>query len=169
MEIALVTLGILLIVIGLIFAVIPPLPGPPIAFFSLLIYQFGLDKRNIPVWVLVVIGILAVASTYLDNLASVWGTKKLGGTKAGVRGSFIGLIIAVFFTGWIPFVGPFTALLLGPFLGAMIGEMIAGNDTNKAFKSGIGSFIGFLMGMGIKIGVTLLIGIYFFKLVFFNL
>ena len=161
MEIALVTLGILLIVIGLIFAVIPPLPGPPIAFFSLLIYQFGLDKRNIPVWVLVVIGILAVASTYLDNLASVWGTKKLGGTKAGVRGSFIGLIIAVFFTGWIPFVGPF--------LGAMIGEMIAGNDTNKAFKSGIGSFIGFLMGMGIKIGVTLLIGIYFFKLVFFNL
>ncbi|MBX7224428.1 MAG: DUF456 domain-containing protein [Chitinophagales bacterium] len=168
MEIAIATIGIILIVIGLIFAVIPPLPGPPIAFFSLLIYQFGTDKKDIPVWILILIGVLAVASTYLDNLAAVWGTKKFGGTKAGVRGSFIGLIIAVFFTGWIPFVGPFTALLLGPFLGAVIGEMIAGNDINKAINSGIGSFIGFLMGMGIKIGVTLLIGIYFFKLVFFN-
>jgi hypothetical protein len=113
-------------------------------------------------------GLVAIASTFLDNLASIYGTKKFGGTKAGVRGSFIGLIIAVFFTGWIPFIGPFTSILVGSFIGAVIGEKIGGQANEVALKSGFGSFLGFLMGVGIKIGVSLVFLVYFFKLVIFG-
>ena len=145
-EYIIITLGFILLAIGLVSSVIPPLPGPPIAFSSLLLLHFGTSNHPINNWILLIMGIVAIASTFLDNLASIYGTKKFGGTKAGVRGSFIGLIIAVFFTGWIPFIGPFTSILVGPF----------------------GSFLGFLMGVGIKIGVSLVFLVYFFKLVIFG-
>ncbi|MBK8672280.1 MAG: DUF456 domain-containing protein [Bacteroidetes bacterium] len=109
-EYIIITLGFILLAIGLVSSVIPPLPGPPIAFSSLLLLHFGTSNHPINNWILLIMGIVAIASTFLDNLASIYGTKKFGGTKAGVRGSFIGLIIAVFFTGWIPFIGPFTSI-----------------------------------------------------------
>ena len=173
-EYIIITLGFILLAIGLVSSVIPPLPGPPIAFSSLLLLHFGTSNHptsnamhfhpNHPInnWILLIMGIVAIASTFLDNLASIYGTKKFGGTKAGVRGSFIGLIIAVFFTGWIPFIGPFTSILVGPFIGAVIGEKIGGQANEVALKSGFGSFL------GIKIGVSLVFLVYFFKLVIFG-
>ena len=167
-EYIIITLGFILLAIGLVSSVIPPLPGPPIAFSSLLLLHFGTSNHPINNWILLIMGIVAIASTFLDNLASIYGTKKFGGTKAGVRGSFIGLIIAVFFTGWIPFIGPFTSILVGPFIGAVIGEKIGGQANEVALKSGFGSLLGFLMGVGIKIGVSLVFLVYFFKLVIFG-
>ena len=75
------------------------------------------------------------------------------------------LIISKF---WIPFIGPFTSILVGPFIGAVIGEKIGGQANEVALKSGFGSFLGFLMGVGIKIGVSLVFLVYFFKLVIFG-
>lgn len=167
-EAIVITIGFVFLAIGLVSSVLPPLPGPPIAFLSLLLLHFGMPNHPIDTWLLVVMGIVAVGVTFLDNLAAVWGTKKYGGTKAGIRGSFIGLIIAVFFAGWIPFVGPFFAVLLGPFVGAVIGEFLAGSNSNTAFRSGLGSFLGFLMGVGIKIGVSLVFFVYFLKIVIFG-
>lgn len=163
-----ITIGFILLAIGLVSSVIPPLPGPPIAFSSLLLLHFGTPNHPVGNWTLVIMGFVAILSTFMDNLVAIYGTKKFGGTKAGVRGSFIGLIIAIFFTGWIPFIGPFTSILLGPFLGAIIGEKIGGQDNKTAIKSGFGSFLGFLMGVGIKIGVSLVFFVYFFKLAIFD-
>ena len=71
----------------------------------------------------------------------------------GVRGSTIGLIVAIIILPLLGIViGPFGigGIILGPFLGAYIGELMANNKEN-AFRSAIGSFIGFLAGTLIKV------------------
>lgn len=157
-----ITIGIILLVIGLVSCVLPPLPGPPIAYSALLLAYFALDKTNdLPFWVLVVYGVLLVIITIVDYLLPVWSTKKFGGTKAGVRGCFIGILIGILLS---PFGG--FSIILCPFLGAIVGELIDGQNLETAVKSGIGSFIGFLLTSGLKIILVLMICYHFFKAVF---
>jgi uncharacterized protein YqgC (DUF456 family) len=156
-----ITIGVILLLIGLVSCVLPPLPGPPIAFLALLLAYFGLDKHDaLPPWLLITLGFLAVLISIVDSFIPVWSTKKFGGTKAGIRGSFIGILVGIFFLplgGW--------SILLCPFLGAIIGELISGQPVNVAFKSGIASFIGFLLTSGIKIILVVIMCIFYFKAV----
>ena len=118
-------------------------------------------------------GILAIIITLMDYYVPIYGTKISGGTKAGARGSLIGLIIAVLvlpFLGII--IGPFgiIGIILGPFLGALLGEKLAGTPDHLALKAAFGSFFGFLAGTMMKLlygTVTIVvIGIQLFKMIF---
>lgn len=157
-----ITIGIILLVIGLVSCVLPPLPGPPIAYISLLIAYFGLNKtEDVPVWLLITYAIIILIVLIVDYFIPVWSTKKFGGTKAGIRGCFIGIVVGIIFA---PFGG--ISIIICPFLGAMIGELIDGQKFSLAIKSGIGSFIGFLLTSGIKIILVLMICYHYFKAVF---
>ena len=94
-------------------------------------------------------GIIGAIIYVLDYVVPVWGTKTLGGTKAGIRGSTIGLILGLLITFFFP-IG-FIAILLGPFLGAYIGEKNNGTDDKLAWRSALGSFVGFLTGTFLKL------------------
>lgn len=87
--------------------------------------------------------------------------KKFGGTKAGVRGCFIGILIGILLS---PFGG--FSIILCPFLGAITGELIDGQNLETAIKSGVGSFVGFLLTSGLKIILVLMVCYHFFKAVF---
>lgn len=165
MEILLITLGIVLLIVGYVSCILPPLPGPPVAFIALLLLHFGIQDIQFNGWTLTILGVLSILVTILDNFVAVWGTQKFGGTKAGVRGSIIGLIIGIFFL--TPFIGPLS-IMVGPFAGAFIGEIIAGQQPETALKSGIGSFIGFILGLGLKLILTTWIAFLFFKSVFWG-
>jgi len=156
MDWFLAILGGLLILIGLLGALLPVLPGPPLSFIGLLLLHFT-RWADFSTQFLVIMGVLATLVTAVDYVVPMWGTKKFGGSKAGVRGSTIGLVIGVFF---FPPIG----IIIGPFLGALIAElMINSDDFNKALKSGIGSLVGFLMGTGLKLGASLLMAVYFVR------
>lgn len=163
MEAFIITLGIILLIIGYVSCILPPLPGPPVAFLSLILLHFIHHTITFSTTLLIVLGIFSVLVTILDNFVAIWGTHKFGGTKAGVRGSVFGMLLGIFVL--TPFVGPFS-VMLGPFLGAVAGELISGQKINVAFKSGIGSFIGFILGLGMKLIVTTYIAFHFFKAIF---
>jgi uncharacterized protein YqgC (DUF456 family) len=159
----LITIGIILLVVGLVSCVLPPLPGPPIAFIALLIGHYALNEYSeLPLWLLIVYAVITIIVLIVDNFIPIWGTKKFGGTKAGIRGSFIGLLIGIILS---PFGG--ISIIVCPFLGAMAGELITGQKLSLAFKSGIGSFIGFLLTSGIKIILVAMMSFHFFKAVLF--
>lgn len=144
----LIIAAILLVLVGLVGAVAPGIAGTPFSFLGLLALSF-VDGIDYSTRFLVIMGIIGAAVFALDYVVPVWGTKKFGGTKSGVRGSTIGLFVGLFITLFFP-VG-FIVLLLGPFIGAYIGEKIAGTDDHLAWKSALGSFVGFLFGTGIKV------------------
>lgn len=152
MTYLIIILAILLGIIGIIGAILPGLPGTPLSFIGLLILIF-LPSFQANTNLLIVMAIIAIAITILDYIIPIYGTKKFGGTKAGVRGSTIGLVVSIFVLPLLGIsLGPFGifGIILGPFLGAYIGENSFGNKEN-ALKAALGSFIGFLVGTFLKI------------------
>ncbi len=160
MEYLIYLLSIILIIVGLIGDILPGIPGVPLSYLALILLHFT-DKISYTPQMLIITGVLCVVITVLDYVVPIWGTKKFGGTKAGVRGSTIGLIIGVLVLPLLGIViGPFgiIGLLGGPFLGAYIGEKIAGVDDHKAWRSAVGSFIGFVAGTFMKVAYSLVLG-----------
>lgn len=150
--------AIVLLIIGFIGDVIPGIPGTPVSYLALLLVHWS-DRYSYSTKFLVIAGLICAVITVLDYVVPVWGTKKFGGTKAGVRGSTIGLILGLllsFFTGPLAIF----CILGGPFLGAYIGEKNGGSSDEHALRSAFGSFIGFLAGTFMKIVYTVVIGFY---------
>lgn len=148
MMYVLIVAAILLSLIGIVGAVVPGIAGTPFSFLALLAMSF-VDGIDYSARFLLIMGLIGALVFAMDYVVPIWGTKKLGGTKAGVRGSTIGLFLGLFITFVFP-IG-FIAVLLGPFIGAYIGEKSAGTADHLAWKSALGSFVGFLLGTGIKI------------------
>ena len=168
MEYLLVILGAICILVGVIGSILPGLPGPPLSYLGLLLIHWTrfaqYSFRMLAIWAIIVLIVAA-----LDYIVPIWGTKKYGGTRAGVRGSTIGLIIGVILLPMLGIVlGPFGlfGILGGPFIGAWIGERYAGQNPDKALRAAIGSFIGFLAGTFMKIAVSLILAFYFFRSLF---
>lgn len=141
-------LGAIFLLAGLIGCVLPCLPGPPLAYAGLLLLHLT-TWVQFPLAKLIIGAILAVIVVALDSVVPVIGTKKFGGTKAGMWGSTIGAIVGFF----IPLWG--LGIIVGPFLGAVVGEWAFGNRPN-AWKSGFGAFLGFLFGTLLKLVVCIL-------------
>jgi hypothetical protein len=159
-----ITAGIILILAGILGAVIPGLPGPPLSFLALVMLQFT-QKPPFTENFLIIMGLIMAAVTLLDYYIPIYGTKKFGGSKQGIRGSTIGLIIGVFILPLLGIViGPFGLLgiILGPFAGAYVGELMAGKNPETALRSAVGSFIGFLAGTLMKVAYSIVAGVYFF-------
>lgn len=148
MTYVLIAVALILMLIGLVGAIVPGIAGPPFSFLGLLAVSF-VEGVGHSVDFLVVMGVIAAVVFALDYIVPAWGTKQLGGTQAGVRGSTIGLVLGLLFTLVFP-IG-FIAILLGPFIGAYVGEKSVGTDDHKAWKAAFGSFIGFLVGTGLKV------------------
>ena len=159
MDIILITLGAICILGGIIGSFIPVIPGPPLSWLGLLLL-YNTEKVPFDPWFIVVTGAIALLATLLDYYLPVAGTKKYGGSKRGVWGAIIGLFVAVFF----PILGPF-GILIWPFLGAFLGELSQQKSQKNALRAAWGSFLGFLAGTLIKLGISLVFaGIFMYQL-----
>lgn len=160
MDYLLIGLGIILVIGGILGSILPFLPGPPLSYGGLLLLHFTEDhqftSRFLIIWAVV------TAVTYLiDYFIPIWGTKRFGGSRQGIWGSIIGLIAGIFF--FPPF-----GIIIGPFAGAVIGELVAGKTHSAAFRSGFGSFVGFLLGTLIQLIAAGMMAWYFAKELFFS-
>ena len=154
MEWILLATAILLMLAGLLGTVLPVIPGPPLSFAGLLVLHFS-EWAEYSIELLIVMALLAAVVTILDYVVPVWGTKKLGGSDAGIRGSTIGLVAGIF-------VFPPLGMILGPIVGAFVAELLRDRkDYRKAIKSAFGSLVGFLMGTGLKLFACVLMAYYF--------
>ena len=147
-------LACLLVVSALLGCFLPVIPGPPLAFLAVLLLSFTAFGASVSTQFLIWAGIGAAAITLLDYLIPVLGTRTFGGSKAGVTGSIVGLILGIVFF-------PPMGIIVGPFVGAVFGEMLTGNRFREALRSGFGSFVGFLFGTGIKLAYTITMIYYF--------
>jgi len=153
MDLLLISLAVILILLGLIGCLVPLIPGPPLSYGAILLLQFS-SRSPFSEDFLVMWGAITVAVTVLDYWVPIYGTKKLGGTKTGIRGAAIGLIIGLFF--YPPF-----GIIVGPFVGALLGEMISGQEFSRAVRSALGSFAGFIAGTLMKLAVSIILSYHF--------
>ncbi len=158
MDIFLYIISALFLITGIIGCIMPGLPGPPLSYVGLFLLNLA-SKVEFSTSFMLITLLLVIITQVLDYYIPVWSTKKFGGSKKGVWGSIIGLFVGIFAP--IPF-----GVIIGPFIGAVIGELIDGKKIFIALKSGVGSFVGFVLGTAMKFTLCFVFAWYYIKTLF---
>jgi len=154
MDYVLLGLAIVMMIVGIAGCLLPVLPGPPLTYLGLVVLHFT-KFGPVSTKLFIILGVVAIVVTVIDYIVPIWGTRQFGGSKYGMRGAAVGLVIGLF-------LGPF-GIIAGPFIGAVVGEMLFKDDIKYALKAGFGSLLGFLTGVGLKLAASLLMTFYFVK------
>lgn len=142
--------------VGLIYPIIPSVLFI-VAGFVIYGFSFSFEPFGWLFWLIQ--GLFVVLLFGADYLSNMIGVKKFGGSKAGIWGSTIGLLIG-------PFVIPVLGIIIGPFLGAVIAELIVNKSSFKeAITIGFGSVVGFVSSVITKGIIQFVMVLYFFILV----
>lgn len=161
MEIVLIIISFLLVILGIVGSFIPIIPSPISGWLGLLILHQA-SFLEAQYYFLAITFAIAISVFILDYFIPTIGAKKFGGSNAGVIGSTIGLVIGIFLFGPI-------GILFGSFFGALIGELTVNiNNMRIALLAAIGTLIGYLGGVLLKLSVSLFFLVKFFKIVISN-
>ena len=134
--------------VGIAGILLPALPGTILIFAGLLVGAWADRFTHVGVGTLVTIGIIAVASYFVDLGAAALGTRRLGASPRAMVGAGLGTLLGLFFG--LP------GLILGPFVGAVLGELSAHRDLARAGRAGVAAWIGFAIGAVVKVGLAFL-------------
>lgn len=146
-------LAVILVIVGLVGVVLPALPGTVLIFAGLFLAAWADGFGRVGAGTIIGLGMLTVATYFVDVATMALGMKRLGTTRRAMAGAAIGTLAGLFFG--LP------GLLIGPFAGAVLGELTAQRDLSRAGRAGIAAWIGFLIGTVVKIGLAFaMVGIF---------
>ncbi len=154
---------LVLLVIAFLGCFIHKIPGPLIAFISILIYRFGGPAGDEISTTAILLSALAVILSMVLNRAMPSWMKHLaqfgaGGKWGAILGSIAGLVVLAFLGEAIDGVFSAVAILIlsfgiVPFAFAYLGEFIARKDARVALKPALASYLTYLTGMIINLVV----------------
>lgn len=156
MDILFFVIASVLMITGILGSFLPMLPGVPVSWLGLLLLYLA---PSVPMeyWFLEITLIIAIAIYALQYIIPAVGTKRYGGSKKGMWGATLGLIVGLFIP--IPF-----GIILGAFAGAFIGEILNKTDSRSAMRAAFGSFIGFLASTFMEFIVAVgFLGLFLYK------
>ena len=151
----------MLLMTGIAGVFLPILPGhlmiviAAVAHWTMLRGDSGVEW-----WTFVVLGLLLLLSQVVEYLSGAMGTKWFGGSRWGAVGAVVGGLLGLLFMPWGLFVGPLAGAFLCEWLGAK-------KELKPATVSGVGSVIGTLAGLMLKVVIVMVMVAYFFIDVFF--
>lgn len=155
METTIIILAILAGVLGIAGSILPGLPGTPISWVGMLllyIWGSGVNAAGNPMSLqtLIIWGVVVLIVSVVDYVVPMYFTKLTGGSKYAERGALIGLVAGIILTP--------IGMIAGSFLGAFIAEVQWGKkSSSEALLAALGSFLGFILGTGIKTIASVLI------------
>lgn len=136
-----------LMIVGIMGAVIPGIPGTSLILIAIVIWgavQGSLSSVSVPIIVAIAVLLLSIG---IDFLASYWGAKRAGASQWGQIGAIVGLVLGILgLLPALPIGGPLLGILLGPLVGAIVGEYLYRRELKVALKAGVGIVVGSLVG-----------------------
>ena len=107
----------------------------------------------------VFLGLLTALSVAVDFFATVVGAKRVGASGKALLGAAVGTLAGLFF-------GPI-GLFAGPFVGALLGELWHSREIGQATKVRLGTWLGIVLGVVLKLGLAFaMLGLFLFAWVF---
>src|SRR5690606_11384336 len=96
MDIVLTIIGFIFILIGILGSFLPVIPGAPLSWLGLLLLYL---TNAVPDdwWVLGITLVVAIGVVVIDYIIPIAGTKRFGGSKSGMIGTTVGLVISFIF------------------------------------------------------------------------
>jgi uncharacterized protein YqgC (DUF456 family) len=133
---------------------LPGLPGTPLVFVGLLLAAWSDDFQTVGVGTVVLLAALTLLAFAVDFISSSLGARRAGASREAVIGAALGALVGIFFG--------FAGIVFGPFAGAVIGEFLARRSLEQAGRAGVGAWIGFILGTGVKLVLAFtMVGIFF--------
>ena len=146
-DILICILGVFLGLFGIIGSIIPAIPGPPISWIGMLVMYLHFDDEISTASLFIWLGI-TIAVTIFDFIVPGRITKLTGGGKAANWGATIGMLMGMGFTP--------IGMIIGALLGAFVAELLWGSkDGTDSLNAWLGAFLGFLLGTGVKLVVSI--------------
>jgi uncharacterized protein YqgC (DUF456 family) len=137
-----------LMLVGVIGAIVPVLPGSTLILVAILIWGIatGFVGINLP---LITIFVVLILSTVVEYLAVYLGAKRLGASKWSQIGAIAGMVLGFFgLLPALPLGGPLLGVLVGAIIGAFVGEFCyrTNLELNARFKQALKVSIGVIFG-----------------------
>jgi uncharacterized protein len=149
----LLALAVVLVIVGLAGVVLPAIPGTMLIFAGLWLAAWSDGFARVSVVTIVVLGVVAAATYFVDAAMMALGMKRLGTSRRAMIGAAFGMVFGFFFG--LP------GLIIGPFAGAVLGELTAHQDLRRAGRAGVAAWIGFVIGTAVKVGLAFaMVGIF---------
>ncbi|MCU0590721.1 MAG: DUF456 domain-containing protein [Desulfobacterales bacterium] len=149
----------MLVGVGIAGTLLPGLPGTPLVFGGLLLAAWVDGFQNVSVVTVIVLAVLTVLAFCVDFISSSLGARGVGASRGAVVGAALGTLVGIFFG--------FAGIILGPFIGAVTGEFMARRNLGQAGRAGIATWIGFVLGIGVKLMLAFtMVGIFFLAYIF---
>jgi uncharacterized protein len=157
---------VLVMVVGVIGAVVPALPGITLIVGAIAVWGLVAGFAGLK-WALGVAIAALLLSFAIDYLAGVLGAQRVGASNWGQIGAFIGMFLGLF--GLLPLLPtgiPLLGLLVGTVLGAFLGEFLHRRELKllqrikQSAKVGLAIVVGTLVGnilQGILAFISLLV------------
>ncbi len=146
MTILLWSLGVVLVLVGVVGTLLPVLPGAALVFAGLLLAAWADGFAHVGGFTLVLLALLAILVYIVDFAAGAFGARHLGASSRAVWGAALGSLVGIFF-------GP-AGILLGPFLGAVLGEYTVRRHLGKAARAGTGAWLGLVLAAAAKVALV---------------
>jgi hypothetical protein len=147
-------LSLLLVGVGIAGTLLPGVPGTPLVFGGLLLAAWADGFQNVGAGTVSILAVLTALAFCVDFISSSLGARGAGASRMAVVGAALGTLVGIFFG--------FAGIILGPFFGAVIGEFMARRNLGQAGRAGIATWIGFVLGIGVKLMLAfIMVGIFF--------
>jgi uncharacterized protein YqgC (DUF456 family) len=132
-----------LVGVGIAGVVVPGLPGPPLVFAGLLLAAWADGFQNVGAGTVILLAALTSLAFAVDFISGSMGAKRAGASREAVIGAALGTLVGIFFG--------LAGVVFGPFAGAVLGEFMARRDLEQAGRAGVATWIGFILGIGVKL------------------
>lgn len=135
-----------IMVVGLIGAIAPLIPGPPIVWLGALYYAWQTGYQEVGVVMLVVLALMAIIGGTSDWWVAYLGARRAGASLWGTLASFIGGIV-----GFVVLSVP--GMLVGSLAGVIVVEYLRQRDWRQVLRAGTGYLAGWLLSAVIEVAI----------------
>lgn len=148
------------VLIGLSFvgAVVPFVPGPPLAFAGATYYAWRTGWTEVSPFTILLLALLALAGSTADIWVAGAGAKKGGAsgwaTAASMAGGFIGLLVA-----------SLPGLLIGSIGAIVLVEYSRHRDWRQVIRASGGYLAGYFLSLVVQLFICMLMALFFWMAV----
>lgn len=144
MDTAAYLLALTIMAFGVICAILPVVPGPPVVWLGAVFYGWQTQWQGIGWVALTVLFAVSLVGSTSDWWLSALLLKQAGGSLWATLGSFVGGIIGFFII-------PVAGIILGSLLGVAAVVWTQHRDLRRVFRAGQGFLMGWLLSTIVEV------------------
>lgn len=164
LAVALQALGYALVILGLIGAVLPMLPGPILIWLGVLVWAWADGFATVNWWTLGILGLLAALSWASDLFFTTTLSRRAGVSWRAIAGALVCGVLGGILLSGVPVIGTLFGALIGALVGMLLIERRIKGNWPEAWAAVRAYALATAVSTGFELVVALLmVGIFLWR------